>query len=305
MLPFFELDSMLMKIKHSWQQTSKDREILRVDRNQVSASTDHLTMEEPLEIKLGFGNTAHRQHESLSITMRTPGHDFELVAGFLFSEGIIHRNEDVLSMRYVAGALSPESQSNVLLVELHPGVNIDWASFSRHFYTSSSCGVCGKGSIEMVQTTTLYHPRPGFPTIQAGILHHLPATLRAKQQVFRQTGGIHAAALFSAGGAIQCVREDVGRHNALDKLIGMAFREGTLPLKSSILLVSGRASFELVQKALMAGIPILAAVGAPSSLAVELAEEYGMTLIGFLRNQGYNIYCGSERILFSKEDTPL
>jgi FdhD protein len=305
MLHIFELDSMAMNIKHSWQQTSKDREILRVDRDQVSASTDHLTMEEPLEIKLGFGKTAQRQYESLSITMRTPGHDFELASGFLFTEGIIHRSEDILSMRYIAEALSPESQSNILLVELHPDVKIDWESLSRHFYTSSSCGVCGKGSIEMVQTTTLYHPRPGFPRLPADLLHPLPAALRAKQQVFRQTGGIHAAALFNAAGEIQCVREDVGRHNALDKLIGLAFREASLPLKSSVLLVSGRASFELVQKALMAGIPILAAVGAPSSLAVELAEEYDMTLIGFLRNQGYNIYCGSERIQFSKEDLSL
>ena len=257
---------------------------------------DLLVVEEPMEIKLGFGAGAERRRESLSITMRTPGHDFELALGFLYTEGLIASRKDVLNVRYAGEQLAEESQENIVLVDLHPSVPVDWDSLSRHFYTSSSCGVCGKASIEMVQQVSYHLLPPEKPALPLDVLRELGNNLLDLQSVFRQTGGIHAAAIFEPDGTLQCLREDVGRHNALDKVIGSCFQKDKLPLKTRLLWVSGRASFELVQKALMAGIPILCSVGAPSSLAVALAEEYGMTLIGFLRDGNFNVYCGIERI---------
>ena len=252
---------------------------------------DALAVEEPLEIRLGYEAEGQRTVQSLSITMRTPGHDFDLAAGFLFTEGIVQRAEQIQNIQHCGG------QDNVVKVELAAGVAIDFARLQRHFYTSSSCGVCGKTSIEALQVTTCQVLPPYGFQLAAAIIHELPAKLRAAQSVFDSTGGLHAAALFHAGGDLVALREDVGRHNAVDKLIGAQFRAGHTPLPECLLLVSGRASFELVQKAVMGGIPILAAVGAPSSLAVELAHNFGMTLIGFVRDGRFNIYSGVERVI--------
>ncbi|MGB1243259.1 MAG: formate dehydrogenase accessory sulfurtransferase FdhD, partial [Chitinophagales bacterium] len=214
----------------------------------------------------------------------------------LFAEGIISSYNDVLQVRYGDDAQTVDLQGNVVIVTLQPTVKVAIEKLDRHFYTTSSCGVCGKASIELVQSHTCYYLPPNTPKIPTKTFLLLPQKLRQEQTLFENTGGIHAAALFDKEGNLMYLCEDVGRHNALDKLIGKALQEGKIPLKDSIVLVSGRASFELIQKALMAGIPILAAVGAPSSLAVELADTYGMTLIGFLRNQQFNVYTGVERI---------
>jgi FdhD protein len=229
--------------------------------------------------------------------MRTPtGNDFELALGFLLTEGIIRNYKDVISVRYAANQLDATAQLNVVLVDLQPFITFDAKKLQRHFYTSSSCGICGKASIDMIQTLSCFGLTPNLPLVKSNILFELPEKLRQAQSVFDSTGAIHAAALFNTSGELIALREDVGRHNALDKLIGWAMQNNILPLQNYILLVSGRSSFELVQKALMAGIPILAAVGAPSSLAVQLAYENNMTIIGFLKNHRFNIYSGSERI---------
>jgi FdhD protein len=255
---------------------------------------DVLAVEEPLEIRLGYEPDGERLAHSISITMRTPGHDFDLAAGFLFTEGIVQRAEQIQAIRH-CGKTGGEA-TNVVKVELASGVAIDFARLQRHFYTSSSCGVCGKTSIEALQVTACsILPKHGFE-IAASVIHDLPAKLRAAQSVFDSTGGLHAAALFHAAGDLVALREDVGRHNAVDKLIGAQFRAGHTPLSDCLILVSGRASFELVQKAVMGGIPILAAVGAPSSLAVELARNFGMTLVGFVRDGRFNIYSGAQRV---------
>jgi FdhD protein len=221
--------------------------------------------------------------------MRTPGHDDELAVGFLHTEGIILAREQVIGVRACSGG-------NVVRVELAAGVRVDLDRLKRHFYSSSSCGVCGKASLEAVQVCARHRLAEGMPVINAEVIHHLPEVLRASQTVFEHTGGLHAAALFNTEGTLLCLREDVGRHNALDKLIGAQFLAGRTPLSNNVLLVSGRASFELVQKAIVAGIPILAAVGAPSSLAVSLARKHGLTVIGFVRPDRFNLYTGTERI---------
>jgi FdhD protein len=255
---------------------------------------DVLAVEEPLEIRLGYENGGNPAPQSISITMRTPGQDFDLAIGFLFTEGIIQSAAQVAAVRHCGG------QGNVVRVDLQPGVTLDLARLQRHFYTSSSCGVCGKTSIEALQATAC----PMLPktdwTVDPAVIHTLPDKLRLAQAVFDSTGGLHAAALFDAGGTLLDLREDVGRHNAVDKLIGAQVQAGRAPLNDHLLLVSGRASFELVQKALMGGVPVLAAVGAPSSLAVELASTFGLTLIGFVRDGRFNIYSGSERIQFPR-----
>jgi FdhD protein len=265
--------------------------------------SDVLAVEEPLEIRLGFPD---RTHKAISITMRTPGEDGELAAGFLFTEGILKSPDQIKQIRHCglkirkgSGTLDRASalNSNTIRVDLAEGVDVDLERLIRHFYTSSSCGVCGKSSIEALKTGTTKLPEALKPTVHREIISRLPATLRGEQEAFDKTGGLHASAFFHPDGSLDIVREDVGRHNALDKVIGRKFLDGELPLSDSILLVSGRASFELVQKALVAGIAVLAAVGAPSSLAVELAREFGMTLIGFLRDDRFNIYSGGERIM--------
>lgn len=274
----------------------KSFNIFRYNHLGASKKEDLLAIEEPLEIKLGFGKGKQRQQKSLSITMRTPGQDRALALGFLFTEGIISSPKDILQVRYVGNQLDKTAQQNVILIDLHPDLAINFEQFSRHFYTSSSCGVCGKASIDMVQTSTCFLLPPSHPKIAISTLYQLPEQLLKAQAVFEHTGGIHAAGLFTTEGNLIDIKEDVGRHNALDKLIGQAFLKNKIPLKNEILVVSGRASFELIQKALMAGIAIIAAIGAPSSLAVELAEEYGMTLIGFLKKDRMNVYGGEERL---------
>jgi FdhD protein len=271
--------------------------ILRVHTEGSSADTDALAAEEPLEIVLAFGKTNNRRRQSISVTMRTPtGNDFELALGFLLTEGVIKDYKDVISVRYTASELDEAAQTNVVQVDLKPSVTFDAAKLQRHFYTSSSCGVCGKTSLDMVQTTSCFWLKKGLPIVKSTILMGLPDKLRQAQSVFDATGAIHAAALFDTEGSLVALREDVGRHNALDKLIGWAMQNKQLPLSNYVLLVSGRSSFELVQKALMAGIPILAAVGAPSSLAVQLANDNDMTVVGFLKNNRFNIYSSFERI---------
>jgi FdhD protein len=249
---------------------------------------DLLAVEEPLEIRIGS--------RPVSITMRTPGQDFELAAGFLFAEGILTAVEEIQSIRYTHLQGNPRQAANSITVDLRPGVEIDLARLERHFYTSSSCGVCGKASIEAVESTGCRLLPRGRMTIAAEVIHRLPAALRQAQGVFDRTGGLHASGLFQPDGALLAVREDVGRHNALDKLIGAELLARRTPLDDRIVLVSGRTSFELVQKAVMAGVPVLAAVGAPSSLAVELAQRFQLTLLGFVRQERFNIYSGAWRI---------
>lgn len=235
---------------------------------------DSLAVEEPLEIRVGS--------RSLSVTMRTPGHDFELAAGFLFAEGIISSASEIRGMT--------SSRPNVVAVELSAEAVIERPKSHRGFLMTSACGLCGKESLESLAANRCPVLPPNGLKIDAGVIHRLPQILRQQQDVFESTGGLHAAALFTARGVLDSVREDVGRHNAVDKLVGHALLRFRTPLHAAVMLVSGRASFELVQKAAMAGVPLLAAVGAPSSLAVATAERCGMTLIGFLRNGGFNVY---------------
>lgn len=262
----------------------------------VGARSEHaadvLAVEEPLEIRIALSG---QKHKAISITMRTPGDDFELAAGFLFTEGIINNPAQISKIRHCGLPSKDKNLQNTVVVEIAENVDIDFKRLERHFYTTSSCGVCGKSSIEALHTGV--RKIKNKIQVKADVIHRLPEILRASQSVFEQTGGLHASALFDTKGEIEILREDVGRHNALDKVIGTKFLTGETPLSDKILLVSGRASFELVQKALMAGITILAAVGAPSSLAVELAEEFGMTLIGFVRDRRFNIYSGEQRII--------
>ncbi|MBL7775508.1 MAG: formate dehydrogenase accessory sulfurtransferase FdhD [Saprospiraceae bacterium] len=254
-----------------------------------TARPDLLAREEPLEIRIQHGPGERRKQLSLAVTMRTPGEDAELATGFLFTEAIIQKPEQVLSARWL--------EENTLLMDLDPGLSVDVARLSRHLFTSSSCGVCGKASLDAVQTVSCYYPVQGKPLLAPETLYHLPETLRQAQTTFESTGGLHAAGLFDADGRLLLLREDVGRHNAVDKIIGAALRSAyPLPFRDLILLVSGRAGFELVQKAAMAGLPVLAAVGAPSSLAYELADMSGMTLIGFLRDKRFNLYTHPERL---------
>ena len=256
----------------------------------VSRRDDVLAVEEPLEIRVGGA--------SLSITMRTPGHDFDLATGFLISEGIVARRDEIAAIRYCAGVTEDgENTFNVLDVTLAAGVPAPDPGLERNFYMTSSCGLCGKASIDAVRTASP-HPVANDPlVVDAALLASFPDRLRAGQDVFDKTGGLHAAALFDGRtGEMLVLREDVGRHNAVDKVIGWAHGEGLLPLAGMVLQVSGRASFELTQKASMAGIPILAAVSAPSSLAIDLARESGMTVVGFMRGLSMVVYAGEQRV---------
>ncbi len=260
-------------------------------------ATDLLAAEEPLEIRLGYYADGQHQHRTLAVTMRTPGQDEELAAGFLLTEGIVSQKADLLGIRPCPDVQKPEEAGNVVRAELAAHVAVDFPALTRHFYTGSSCGVCGKTSIAAVQTTTCpVLPPPGQPHIWPATVHELPEQLRAAQAGFAQTGGQHAAALFSPAGELLLLREDVGRHNALDKLVGAALLADWLPLHQHVLLVSGRVSFELVQKAAAAGLGLLAAVGAPSTLAVQAAESFGMTVLGFVRQGRFNVYCHPARV---------
>jgi len=259
-----------------------------VERSSSSFRSDLLAIEEPLQLCLnGF---------PLSITMRSPGSDLDLATGFLFTEGIIDNVDQIVSMRADREENGTEKTSDTVTIRLNPEVAIDPARIRRNFYTSSSCGVCGKVAISAIEVRPPRPMRQSGPQFRADLIYRLPDLLRRAQPAFDRTGGIHAAALFSSEGTVIGLREDVGRHNAVDKLIGFAMRDGSVALEDSLILVSGRAGFELVQKSAMAAIPILAAVGAPSSLAVAVAQRFGMTLIGFLRGERFNIYCGHSRI---------
>ncbi len=273
---------------------TKQVNIHKFHQGQAIESNDFLATEEPLEIQIRYGAADNRQRKSIAVTMRTPGNDAALAVGFLFTEGIISEPDDVLDI-HSAGALSSD-ESNYVIIDLHPDISLNINQLHRHFYTTSSCGVCGKSSIEAIQTNIRHDLNSPPLYLNPQSLIRLPDALQKAQQAFTQTGGIHAAGLFDTTGKLQLICEDVGRHNALDKVIGAAFQQKHLPLNQHIILVSGRASFELVQKSLMAGIRVLAAVGSPSSLAVQLAEEYDMTLIGFLRDERFNVYCGRYRI---------
>ena len=256
----------------------------------VTERPETLVVEEPLEIRVNGS--------PVTVTMRTPGSDVELAQGFLLTEGVIARREDVLTVQYCRGAETPDGTNtyNVLDVTLHPDVPPPDTDVTRNFYTTSSCGVCGKASLEAVRLSSRYSPGDDPTSVATATLTSMPAQLRSAQKVFASTGGLHAAALFTTDGTLLAVREDIGRHNAVDKVIGWALETGHVPLGGTVLLVSGRASFELTQKAVMAGIPVLAAVSAPSSLAVDLAGQSGLTLVAFLRGDSMNVYSRPDRV---------
>ncbi|MFD0751818.1 formate dehydrogenase accessory sulfurtransferase FdhD [Mucilaginibacter calamicampi] len=276
---------------------TKHLTITTVKAGEVLQGADVVSIEEPLEIKLDYGPGNDRATKNLSVTMRTPGHDDDLAAGFLFTEGIVNNAGDIEDIFY-ADRYCAEQKQNSIVVKLVASCLPVLQNADRNFYTTSSCGVCGKGSIEAIRTVSKFGTLNGGDIkVEKNILYQLPAALMEHQHDFSQTGGIHASALFSLSGGLLSLREDVGRHNALDKLIGNALVTGLLPLNNHLLLLSGRASFELVQKAAMAGIRIIAAIGAPSSLAVELAAEFNITLVGFLKSNRFNIYTSPERIV--------
>ena len=258
----------------------------------VKVGPDTLVAEEPLEIRVGV---AGRPRPPLAVTMRTPGDDLDLAIGFLLTEGIIRTAGDVHTAQLCAGDQEANTY-NVVDVTLAAGVPAPQVDPARNFYATSSCGVCGKASIDAVRTRSLFDVAADDVRIAPPVLAALPEALREGQRAFNTTGGLHAAGLFTADGQLVCLREDVGRHNAVDKVVGWAVRQGRLPLAGHVLTVSGRASFELCQKAWMAGIPVLAAVSAPSTLAVDLAAEAGLTLVGFLRGQTFNVYAGAQRV---------
>jgi FdhD protein len=270
------------------------RAVVRIDTSTASVvkRMDTLVGEEPLEIRVGHPGESRRP---LAVTMRTPGDDLDLALGFLFTEGLIGSAGDVLTAQLCAGTDEPNTY-NVVDVTLAAHVPKPETDPSRNFYTTSSCGVCGKASIDAVRTRSRFEVHSDQSTVDPSLLAGLPDKLRAAQATFERTGGLHAAGLFTTGGDLVCVREDVGRHNAVDKVVGWALREGRVPLAGHMLLVSGRASFELVQKAWMAALPVLLAVSAPSSLAVDLAAEAGLTLVGFLRGPTMNVYAGASRV---------
>jgi FdhD protein len=263
-----------------------------VEEGRARIRPDSLATEEPMEIRLVSGEA----RQTVAVTMRTPGADFELAAGFLYGEGIVSSPEDILKISYcIDPDIDAEQQYNIVNVELRGGRDYDLRPLERHFYTTSACGVCGKASLEQLELR-------GCPVIPSGPeltpqkIYALPDKLREAQGLFEATGGLHAAALFDREGELVALREDVGRHNATDKLVGWALLEGRLPLSDHIVMVSGRSSFEILQKCLTAGVPIVCAISAPSSLAVDVARQFGMTLVGFLRGNRFNVYSGHERI---------
>ncbi len=262
----------------------------------TSRVSDQVAVEEPLEIRLGYTTPEGRTASSVSITMRTPGHDRELACGFLFSESIVHAAGDISSVEHCGPPAPDSGLHNIVRVDLAPHVEVDLGRLQRHFYTTSSCGVCGKSSLDALRVTGAEPLSKSATTFGRDILITMPDKLRAQQAAFEATGGLHAAAAFDSKGEIVVVHEDVGRHNAVDKVVGTLLSRDLLPASELGLMVSGRASFELMQKALMAGIPLLAAVSAPSSLAVQLANEFNVSLVGFLRGDTFNIYSAGERI---------
>jgi FdhD protein len=264
--------------------------IRKISHNESIDTNDQLAVEEPLEIQLQYGAADNRVNKSISVTMRTPGHDYDLATGFLFTEGIIRNSREILFTE------QDRYDKNKIVVGLQESTNPNIQRLERNFYTTSSCGVCGKSSIDAIRTVSIFN-EPDTICLKAEMFYGLHEIVRERQAIFDTTGGLHASAFFDLKGNFVMLREDVGRHNALDKLIGTALLNEQLPLSNTILLLSGRASFELIQKASMAGIKVITAVGAPSSLAVELAKECNITLIGFLRDERFNIYSGEQRIM--------
>jgi FdhD protein len=286
---------MLQKTSDRARRASKTKTRVRVvEDGKMRVRPDTLATEEPMEIRLITGG----ERQTVAITMRTPGADFELAAGFLYGEGIVKSTDDITKISYcVDSDLDAAQQYNIVNVELRGGREYDLRPLERHFYTSSACGVCGKASLEQLELRGCPVALPG-PEVSAETLYSLPAKLREAQGLFDATGGLHAAALFDEEGNLVALREDVGRHNATDKLVGWALLENRLPLSGHIVMVSGRSSFEILQKCLTAGVPFVCAISAPSSLAVDVAREFGMTLVGFLRERRFNVYAGQERVAF-------
>ncbi|GLU54758.1 formate dehydrogenase accessory sulfurtransferase FdhD [Dyadobacter frigoris] len=264
--------------------------VKKVSKNNIFDTEDQLAIEEPLEIQVKYDLAGNQTKKSISVTMRTPGNDEELAVGFLFTEGIINDKSQVEKIN------TDIFDENKVLVTLTENVVPKFQTSERNFYTTSSCGVCGKSSIDAIKTVSSFQQKEDNISVPANLFYTLQKTLRKEQEVFQNTGGLHASAIFDLQGNSILLREDVGRHNALDKVIGASFLNEQLPLNNIILLLSGRASFELIQKASMAGIKIVAAIGAPSSLALQLAEDFDITLIGFLGKERFNIYSGSQRI---------
>jgi FdhD protein len=297
----------------SGSEHATDDSMLQMPVEKVTGQTsrqvlDSLAIEEPLEIQIMYGPRRLRETRSISVTMRTPGNDFELAAGFLMTEGVIRDANDIMRITNAGDSFSEDtpapqvmdslklgSKQNVVRVELGTDVEVSLANLQRNFYTTSSCGICGKASLLALRTVCPPRAKNDF-RVDAQLLYDLPGRLRASQGVFDRTGGLHAAGLFDSTGTLSVLREDVGRHNAVDKLIGFEFLADRTPMRDRLLLLSGRASFELLQKTLMGGIPMVVAVGAPSSLAVQVAKEFDITLVGFLREDHFNIYHGGERI---------
>jgi FdhD protein len=286
---------MLQKTSDRARRASKTKTRVRVvEDGKMRVRPDTLATEEPMEIRLLTGG----ERQTVAVTMRTPGADFELAAGFLYGEGIVKSSDDIGKISYcVDSDLDAAQQYNIVNVELRGGREYDLRPLERHFYTTSACGVCGKASLEQLELRGCPVALPG-PEVSAETLYSLPEKLREAQGLFDATGGLHAAALFDKEGNLVAVREDVGRHNATDKLVGWALLENRLPLSGHIVMVSGRSSFEILQKCLTAGVPFVCAISAPSSLAVDVAREFGMTLVGFLRERRFNVYAGQERVGF-------
>lgn len=271
------------------ETSRKAIEIVRLGRGGIESVQDYVSIEEPLEIQIIAGQG--RVVSSISVTMRTPGRDLELAVGFLFTEGIVSEPKHVIALESIS--------ENIVRIGLDPSVEMAPLNMSRNFYSTSSCGVCGKASIDAIKVAS--KPIKADFFLDPEMLQNLPAKLLAQQENFKSTGGLHASALFTRQGGLKSIREDVGRHNALDKLIGNAFLKNEIPMHDSVLLVSGRLSFELVQKAAVAGVPFIAAIGAPSSLAIELAQDKGITLVGFLNSSRFNIYTHQNRVLLHEQ----
>jgi len=270
----------------------------KIEDSGVIQKQDCIVEESPLQIIMAYGAAHGRKRETLSVTLRTPGDDFNMVTGFLFCEGIIQQSSDIITIKYAGDHNDESLQENTVLVELAPHVSFNIEEKKRNFIAAASCGFCGKTNADIIQQQ-VFAPLKSSIQIKSSLLHKLPGLLNAAQNIFTQTGGAHAVALISATGELVHLSEDVGRHNAMDKLIGMMLRRKLLPLGNYLVLFSGRLGYELLQKSVMAGISVVCAIGAPSTLALELAEENGITLIGFLKNNSFNIYCGAERIIQS------
>ena len=265
--------------------------VTKIQEGISEACMDNIIVEEPLGIRIVYSSATGRMKKNIAVLMRTPGQDEKLLAGFLFTEGILVHSQDIIAIR------SQPSDENAVEVTLKEGVVPKIHTVERNFYSSSGCGICGKASVDAIRTIVPFHPAKNNFQLPSSLFFTLPSKLRVAQELFQHTGGIHACALLDATGKMLSVMEDVGRHNALDKLIGEAWLQQLLPLQEHVLMLSGRAGFELIQKAAMAGIPVIASVGAPSSLAIETATEFGITLIGFLKNDRFNIYTHPERVI--------